>query len=92
MVYSPYRDDSKKCFTKQYLSDYLSKRNKRIGSEINELSDEEISNCDLQEWEDYLVSKYAVDPIVIFKDSIERTIERTKIKIRNGAYFQEGPE
>ena len=57
--------------------------NNKISSEINGISDEEIINCDLEEWKDYLYDKHYVEPIVIFEDNIEQVLDEKKIKQYN---------
>lgn len=50
------------------------------------MTDEEITTCDLQEWADYLVNKYIIEPIILFENDIERSIQEEKVKQRNPFY------
>ena len=52
----------------------------KLNEEVERLSDEEIISLDLQEWANYLSDKYRIDPIVLFKENIERKITETKVK------------
>ena len=52
----------------------------KLKEEVERLSDEEIISLDLQEWANYLSDKYRINPIVLFKENIERKITETKVK------------
>lgn len=69
--------DTKNCF---------SSRRSKLKAEVEQLSDEQIASCDFQEWTNYLVSKYMVDPILIFETSIEKTIATSVVKVSNAFY------
>lgn len=64
-------------------TDYFSKRLEKAFSEINNISDKEITSCDLQEWNDYLCDKYTVNSISLYEESIEKTISKEVIKKHN---------
>ena len=55
----------------------------KISNDISGISDEEIINCDLEEWKDYFYDKYYIDPIVIFEDNIEQVLAEKKVKQYN---------
>ena len=50
------------------------------------ISDQQITSCDLDEWADYFYSKYFIDPIILYEDNIEQTVAETSIKQYNPWY------
>ena len=73
-------------FSGNEVSIYTAAKYKEMEKEIQAISDQKIASSDLDEWADYLLSKYYIDPIVLFEDNIEQTIAETKIKQRNVWY------
>lgn len=41
---------------------------KKMQAEVDAMSDSEITSCDFDEWEGYLIEKYRIEPITIFED------------------------
>ena len=62
---------------------YTSKFAESIKDEVSKMSDLNISTCDIQEWIDYLVGKYAITPITLFEESISQSLTETKVKKYN---------
>ncbi|MDG4977320.1 hypothetical protein [Lactococcus lactis] len=62
---------------------YFSNQKSKMQSEINSLDDNEIVNCNFEEWKEYLYSKYSVAPITLFEESIEKSFSEKKIKKYN---------
>ena len=57
---------------------------------IESMSDEEILYSDFDGWIQYYVSKYTIQPIIIYSDNINQTLNETKIKKRNVWYQYQG--
>lgn len=70
-------------FTRIECSPYLLNYRNKMESEIVSLSDNEIVNCDFEEWKEYLYSKYSVSLITIFEDSTEQSFNERKLKRYN---------
>ena len=64
---------------RNYFATFYSK----MKSEVDQMSDEEITSCDFDEWADYFTDKYYIAPISIFESNVERTLSETKIKRAN---------
>lgn len=67
-------------FNHETSTDYFSKRLGKAFSEINNISDKEITSCDLREWNDYLCDKYTVNSITLYEESMEKAISKEVIK------------
>lgn len=52
----------------------------KMKDEVNQISDEEIVSCNFQEWINYLVRKYYIDPISIIETNITKSLSKTKVK------------
>ncbi len=78
----------KKFFANESTQSYFNRLHSKMKSEIDKMSDADISSCELQEWEDYFFDKYYVAPITIFEANIESSIE--KIKINDFAHGRGG--
>lgn len=70
-------------FRKKDTRSYFSELMQKAYSEIDSMSDSEVTSCDFQEWCEYLISKYSVMPITLFEDNISRSISEIKVKQRN---------
>ena len=62
---------------------YFSNQKSKMQSEINSLYDNEIVNCNFEEWKEYLYSKYSVAPITLFEESTEKSFREKTIKKYN---------
>lgn len=62
---------------------YFSNQKSKMQSEINSLDDNEIVNCNFEEWKEYLYSKYSVAPITLFEESTEKSFSEKTIKKYN---------
>lgn len=67
---------------------YFASFSQKLKAEVDKMSDEEISTCDMQEWSDYLCSKYEIASIVLFEESIGQSLSETKVKRYNHFYRQ----
>ena len=65
------------------VSDYLRKLYGELESEIDSFADEQIVNCDVDDWTEYLTEKYRVEPISFYVDYATRSIQKTQIKRNN---------
>lgn len=68
-------------FNSKEVREYTSALNNQLKSEIMRFSDQQIVFADLDEWAVYFESKFAIQPIVLFEDNIENSIEETKVRI-----------
>lgn len=65
------------------LQEYCSNIQAKMKAEIEQITDQEIISCNLQEWADYLTTKYFISPISLFEANIERTLSETTVKRAN---------
>ena len=69
----------------------------KMKAEVNQITDQQIVSCDLQEWREYLVGKYYIVPISLFESNIERALSEATVKKANSfssypgerSYFEE---
>lgn len=76
-------------FSGERTEDYIKKIRSKIEREIEELSEEKITANSIDEWVDYFVSKYQIDPILVYEDKAELNMEEVKIKKYNIFYEQD---
>lgn len=62
---------------------YIAQRTQKLNDEINRMSDENISTCDIQKWIEYLVEKYRFTPITLFEDNISLDVARATLQRPN---------
>ncbi|MBF0990356.1 MAG: hypothetical protein HXK70_06410, partial [Clostridiales bacterium] len=55
-------------FSGERTEDYIKEIRSKIEREIEELSEEKITVNSIDEWIDYFVSKYQIDPILVYED------------------------
>lgn len=67
-------------FSGDEIRTYIESKQNDLEREIRGFSDQQISTCDLEEWADYFQSKYCIDPIILYEDSIEQELSETQIK------------
>ena len=72
-----------KLFSSKEVSEYTSMMFSKMKYEIEAFSDESIMNCNLEEWADYYSEKYKIQPIVLYKEQIDKTLEEQKVKVYN---------
>lgn len=60
----------------------------QLEEEVSRISDANISSCEIQEWIDYLVGKYAISPVILFEEAISQKLEEMKVKRYNHWYRQ----
>ena len=70
-------------FEKKDVNSYIGEKQKKMAQEILAFKDADIVNCDFEEWAEYFVSKYYIEPITLFNDNIEKKITETKVKRYN---------
>lgn len=70
-------------FSKDEIRTYVESKQNDLEREIRGFSDQQICTCDLEEWADYFQSKYCIDPIVLYEDSIKQELSETQIKQYN---------
>lgn len=70
-------------FSSKEVGEYTTKIFTAMKSEIEAFSDEKIMNCNLEEWADYYSEAYKIEPIVVYKDNITKTLEEQKVKVYN---------
>lgn len=76
-------------FSGERTEDYIKEIRSKIEREIEELSEEKITVNSIDEWIDYFVSKYQIDPILVYEDKAELNMEEVKIKKYNISYEQD---
>ena len=70
-------------FSSERTEDYIKEIRSKIEREIEELSEEKITTDSIDDWVDYFVSKYQIDPILVYEDKAELNMEEVKIKKYN---------
>ncbi len=65
------------------IKTYTAKFAQNLKEEVENMSDSNIMTCDIQEWVNYLTSKYSITPITLYEESISQTLKETKIKKYN---------
>lgn len=70
-------------FSSKEVSQYTAKIDSMMKSEIEAFSDEKIMSCNLEEWAEYYSEKYRIQPIVIFKDNITRSLDKQNVQVYN---------
>lgn len=76
-------------FSGERTEDYIKEIKSKIEREIEEISEEKITTDYINEWVDYFVSKYQIDPILVYEDKAELKMEEVKIKKYNIFYEQD---
>ena len=76
-------------FSSERTEDYIKEIRSKIEREIEELSEEKITTDSIYDWVDYFVSKYQIDPILVYEDKAELNMEEVKIKKYNIFYEQD---
>lgn len=71
---------STELFAKKESRVYFENFRNEMKKEIEQMSDEEITTCDIEDWIRYLTNKYFISPISIFETMIDRTLAKTKVK------------
>ena len=75
-----------KLFNKKSTTDYFESKTNELKKEVSNISDGEIMTCNIEEWVNYLYSKYEIQPIVLLESNKTESIEREKIKKYNMFY------
>ena len=65
---------------------YFDRKIDEIKSKINNFSDEEILCMNFNEWINYFLDEYKIQPITLFIENISRDISSTKVKPPNSSY------
>lgn len=65
-------------FSRDEIRTYVESKQNDLEREIRGFSDQQICTCDLEEWADFFRSKYCIDPIVLYEDSIEQVLSETQ--------------
>lgn len=74
---------SKEFFNEKDTHNYFAGYYDRMRSEVEQMTDEEIVACNVQEWASYLADKYYITPIILFESNVERTLSERKVKKEN---------
>lgn len=70
-------------FSSKEVGEYTAKIYSGMKSAIEDFSDEKIMNCDLEEWADYYSEAYRIQPIVLYKDNITKSLDEQKVQVYN---------
>lgn len=70
-------------FDGQETRTYIARCAQQLKAEVEGMSDEDITTCDIQEWTDYLVDKYTIATITLFDDELTHQVDRAKIRRHN---------
>lgn len=73
-------------FTGNSTREYLERKINEVKAEVKSLSNETISSCDIDEWTNYLVDKYRVEPITLFEENISHNLQEATIRRYNPFY------
>ena len=76
-------------FSGERTEDYIKEIKSKIEREIEELSEEKITTNSIDDWVNYFISKYQIDPILVYEDKAELDMEEVKIKKYNIFYEQD---
>lgn len=76
-------------FSERDTREYFDSISKELKYEVSKITDDDIINCDFDEWIDYLYNKYEITPITLYEENTEKYIEEVKVKKRN-PFFLEG--
>lgn len=68
-------------FSSEEVREYTDKKYSMMKSDIEDFSDEKIMNCALEEWADYYSEEYRIQPIVVYKDNIKKSLDEQKVKV-----------
>ena len=71
------------CFNGAPTMQYFAAMYKQIEDEIDGLEAKDIDNTSLEEWVDYFVSRYEIEPIEIYSDDPEYGLEETTVRNYN---------
>lgn len=75
-----------KLFNNQTTDQYVKIRSQNIKNEIEKISDEEIINSDIEQWNEYLFDKYEINLITLFEDNIDKQLDNRKVRQYNHFY------
>lgn len=70
-------------FRKKEARIYFDEKKAELASEIVSMSDNDIMTADFEAWIEYYVSKYQIEPIVLYETNITLNINETKVKRYN---------
>lgn len=70
-------------FSSKEVCEYTAYSYSKMKSEIESFSDDKISNCNLEEWADYYSEAYKIQPIVLYKSNITKTLDEQKVQVYN---------
>ncbi len=70
-------------FSSKEVREYTTSLYSKMKSEIEDFSDEKISNCDLEEWANYYSEAYKIQPIVLYKSNISKNLDEQKVQVYN---------
>ena len=80
-------------FNKQTVVEYKAEILNTLKKTIESMSDEDILNGDFEEWTQYFVEKYTIQPIILYLDNMNRTLSDTVVKVHNDWFpYDNGPE
>lgn len=74
---------NKEFFNLTSTQNYFATLSSLMKTEVEQVSDNEIVSRNLDEWVDYLVTKYAIIPISIYEQNIEKSLAEIKIERKN---------
>lgn len=70
-------------FTGKEVRIFVGEAIEKLKQEIFGFKDNDILTCEFDSWIEYFESKYLFDPIVLFENNIEQSIDETHVKTRN---------
>lgn len=78
-------------FSDERTEDYIKEIKSKIEREIEEISEEKITTDSIDDWVDFFVSKYQIELISVYENSVELDMEEVKIKKYNIFYERHYP-
>ena len=68
------------------LDTYTGLKTQKMKEEIERFSDKEIIDCELEQWATYFESKYYIDPVTLFENSVIKEMHPDKVRRYNHYY------
>ena len=75
--------DGKHCFQGDLTSNAFLARGEQMSKEVSVLSAKGMDQTDRDAWIDYFVSKYAIEPLELYPDSIEIDFDEKTVRVYN---------
>lgn len=78
--------NQKELFNGPTVIEYKTETFNNLKKAIESISDEDIFNGDFEEWIQYFVEKYTIQPLKLYLDNVKPDLSETKVKVRNQWY------